>query len=114
LINNSLGEQRLKLFWNEGAKCKISYWHRCIAIFNPQQQSVTGNDLVLLSNVHSLPEIEASFHDDRMKNIFQYYAVGPEEMGNELHIYAKELLAEGEIKEAWQVLLTVWTGILGD
>jgi hypothetical protein len=57
--------------------------------------------------VHSLPEADASFHDDRMKNIFQYYAMNPDEMENELHLYAKELLAEGKTKEAWQVLLSV-------
>lgn len=70
---------------------------------------LTGNDLELLSNVHSVPDVDVSFHDDRMKNIFQYYAVNPEEMENELHIYARELLAEGKIKEAWQVLLTLNT-----
>jgi flavin reductase (DIM6/NTAB) family NADH-FMN oxidoreductase RutF len=68
---------------------------------------LTGNDLGQLGNVHSMPEVDASFYDDRLKNIFQYYSVNPEEMEKELHIYAKELIDSGKVKEAWQVLLTV-------
>lgn len=67
----------------------------------------TGNNLGQLGNVQSLPKADASFHDERLKNIFQYYSMNPEEMEKELHIYAKELLDIGKIKEAWQVLLSV-------
>jgi hypothetical protein len=31
--------------------------------------------------------------------------MNPDEMEKELHLYAKKLLAEGKVKEAWQVLL---------
>jgi flavin reductase (DIM6/NTAB) family NADH-FMN oxidoreductase RutF len=66
---------------------------------------LSGNNLGLLGNVHELPVINAAFHDDRLKNIFQYYSINPEEMEKELHLYAKELLDLGNVTAAWQVLL---------
>ena len=68
---------------------------------------LSGNDLGQLANVHEMPVIDPSFHDDRLRNIFQYYSVSPDEMEKELHVYAKELLGNGEIKAAWQVLLAL-------
>ena len=66
---------------------------------------LTGNNLGQLANVHEMPVIEPSFNDTHLKNIIQYYSVNPEEMEKELHAYAKRLLDEGKVKEAWQVLL---------
>ncbi len=66
---------------------------------------LSGNDLGQLGNVHELPVIDAAFHDDHLKNIIQYYSVSPEEMEKELHTYAKQLLTEHKVMEAWQVLL---------
>jgi hypothetical protein len=68
---------------------------------------LSGNDLGQLANVHEMPVVDPAFHDDRLKNIFQYYAVNPEEMEKELQRYAKELLLEGKVTEAWQVLLAL-------
>jgi flavin reductase (DIM6/NTAB) family NADH-FMN oxidoreductase RutF len=67
---------------------------------------LTGNDLGQLANVHDMPVIDPGFEDDTLKNIFQYYAVDPEEMEKELHTYARKLLSEGKLEEAWQVLLS--------
>ena len=50
--------------------------------------------------------IDAAFEDDKLKNIFQYYSLAPDEMEKELHIYAKELLDASKVQEAWQVLLS--------
>jgi flavin reductase (DIM6/NTAB) family NADH-FMN oxidoreductase RutF len=66
---------------------------------------LTGNNLAQLANVNELPVIEPSFDDNHLKNIIQYYSVNPDEMEKELHTYAKKLLDEGKLKEAWQVLL---------
>jgi flavin reductase (DIM6/NTAB) family NADH-FMN oxidoreductase RutF len=66
---------------------------------------LTGNNLAQLGNVHDFPELNASFEDERLKNIVQYYSVNPVEMEKELHIYAKELLDKGKANDAWQVLL---------
>ncbi len=66
---------------------------------------LTGNNLGQLANVHEMPVVEPSFEDDKLKNIFQYYSVSPAEMEKEIHLYAKELLDSGKVKEAWQVLL---------
>ncbi|WP_026768350.1 flavin reductase family protein [Asinibacterium sp. OR53] len=66
---------------------------------------LTGNHLGMLANVHTLPEIDPVFTDDRLKEIVQYYAVNPQEMEKELHRYAGELLNAGNVTAAWQVLL---------
>ena len=66
---------------------------------------LTGSDLGQLANVHEMPVIEPSFDDTHLKNIIQYYSIDPDEMEKELHTYAKKLLDEGKVKEAWQVLL---------
>ncbi len=68
---------------------------------------LTGNNLGQLANVSETPFVDPAFEDDKLKNIFQYYATDPEEMENELHLYAKELLDKGKVKEAWQVLLAL-------
>jgi len=72
-----------------------------------QSRILTGNHLGTLANVHEQPVVDPSFDDPRLKDIFQYYAVNPEEMEKELHRYAAELLDAGRVNEAWQVLLAL-------
>lgn len=66
---------------------------------------LSGNHLGMLGNVSEMPTIEASFEDDRLKNIIQYYSINPDDMEKELHQYAASLLNENKVMEAWQVLL---------
>ncbi len=66
---------------------------------------LTGNNLGQLANVHEMPFVDPAFYDDRLKNIIQYFSINPDEMDKELHSYAKELLDEGKVYEAWQILL---------
>ena len=66
---------------------------------------LSGNDLGQLANVQELPVIDASFDDDHLKQIIQYYNLNPDEMEKELHLYAKKLLHGEKVREAWQVLL---------
>ena len=54
-----------------------------------------------------MPVIDPAFEDDHAKQIVQYYNLNPDDMEKELHLYAKKLLAEGKINQAWQVLLVV-------
>jgi len=68
---------------------------------------LSGNNLGQLGNVHEMPVIDASFEDDHLKQIVQYYSVSPDEMEREVHTYAKKLLEEGKVEQAWQVLLSV-------
>lgn len=70
-------------------------------------KTLTGNHLGMLANVHAFPDIDPSFEDTQLKNIFQYFSTNPEEMEKELHVYAKKLLDEGKVAEAWQVLLSL-------
>ncbi|MCU0388141.1 MAG: flavin reductase family protein [Chitinophagaceae bacterium] len=66
---------------------------------------LSGNDLGMLANVHDMPSIDPAFNDSRLKEIVQYFSINPGEMENELHLYAKSLLQEDRVKDAWQVLL---------
>ncbi|MBS0026139.1 flavin reductase family protein [Chitinophaga sp. 22321] len=88
-------------------KCGIGVDALPLAIRN--SNILTGNNLGQLGNVHEVPFVDATFHDDHLKNIIQYYSVTPEEMDKELHHYAKKLLDSGKIAEAWQVLLTAFS-----
>ena len=67
---------------------------------------LSGNNLGKLANVHEMPAIDPSFDDAHLKNIVQYYSVNPEEMEKEIQLYAKKLLDQNKINEAWQVLLS--------
>ena len=67
---------------------------------------LTGNHLGQLANVHDLPVIDATFNDDHLKQIIQYYSINPGEMEREIHCYAAKLLQDGKVYEAWQVLLS--------
>jgi hypothetical protein len=60
----------------------------------------------LLANVEEIPVVNPAFEDDKLKNIFQYYSLIPDEMDLEVHRYASELLQQQKIDEAWQVLLS--------
>ncbi len=66
---------------------------------------LSGNNLGQLANVSRLPIVDTSFFDNKAKNIVQYYSINPEEMEQELHRYAKELLDNNETEKAWQILL---------
>lgn len=66
---------------------------------------LTGNNLGQLANVHDYPVVDATFEDEKMKNIIQYFSLNTDDMEKELHKYAKKLLDQGMVKEAWQVLL---------
>lgn len=66
---------------------------------------LTGNNLGQLANVHEYPVVDPTFEDEKLKNIIQYFSINPDEMDQELHRYAKELLDAGKVNEAWQVLL---------
>jgi flavin reductase (DIM6/NTAB) family NADH-FMN oxidoreductase RutF len=68
---------------------------------------LSGNDLGQLANVHEFPMIDPAFHDDVLKNIIQYYCINPDDMEKELQLYAKQLLDQGKVNEAWQVLLAM-------
>ncbi len=68
---------------------------------------LTGNNLGQLANVNEMPLIDPAFDDARLKDIIQYFSINPDEMEKELHRYAKKLLDEGKVSEAWQVLLVV-------
>ncbi|MFM8806457.1 MAG: hypothetical protein ACKOD1_03770 [Sphingomonadales bacterium] len=65
----------------------------------------SGNDLGQLANFTRIPDVDPTFEDAHLKQIIQYFSINPEEMENELHLYAKERLRQGEAAAAWQILL---------
>lgn len=66
---------------------------------------LTGNNLGQLANMQEIPPIDPSYEDDHLKQIVQYYNLNPEDMEKELHLHARNLLDQGKISDAWQVLL---------
>ena len=66
---------------------------------------LTGNNLAQLAHVKEIPFVDASFEDEQLKNIIQYYSINPDEMEKKLHLYAKQLLDQNKVHESWQVLL---------
>lgn len=66
---------------------------------------LTGNHLGQLANLHEAPIIDPSFDDTHLRQIIQYYSINPDDMEKELHTYARTLLENGKVHEAWQVLL---------
>jgi len=66
---------------------------------------LSGNDLGQLAQVPAIPPVDIAWDDDRLSTIFQYYSRDPEELEKELHRYAADLLREGRVMQAWQVLL---------
>ncbi|MDP4264726.1 MAG: flavin reductase family protein [Bacteroidota bacterium] len=66
---------------------------------------LSGNNLGQLANVNEIPVVDPSFDDRHLKEIIQYYSINPDEMERELQEYAKKLLDEGKVKDAWQILL---------
>jgi len=68
---------------------------------------LSGNHLGILANIAEIPMVDASFEDEKLTSIFQYYSVNPDEMEQELHRYAAVLLGQRKVSEAWQVLLSL-------
>lgn len=68
---------------------------------------LSGNNLAMLANVQQQPGVDPAFSDERVKNIFQYFSLTPDDLEAEIHVYAKELLDAAEVNKAWQVLMAV-------
>ena len=66
---------------------------------------LSGNHLGQLANVHDVPVIDPAFENEQLKQIVLYYNLDPKEMETETHRLAASLLDEGNVNEAWQVLL---------
>ena len=64
---------------------------------------LTGNHLAQLANVSVLPQADENFKDERLEAL-QHYLKG-NKIADRIHTYAKELIDEGKILQAWQVLL---------
>jgi Flavin reductase like domain len=67
---------------------------------------LTGNDLGMLGNSTSIPIVSIETVDDRLTSILKQFTHDEEEKIDALHLYAKELLAAGNVGHAWQVLLS--------
>lgn len=66
---------------------------------------LTGNNLGLLGNTTSIPVVSNMLYDDRLNHILSEYSNNNGARLHALHHYAKELLDDGAIEKAWQVLL---------
>lgn len=66
---------------------------------------LTGNNLGLLGNSTTIPVVDTVLYDDRLTHILRDNSNDEHTLANALHQYAKELLDEGDVNKAWQVLL---------
>ncbi len=66
---------------------------------------LTGNHLGQLANLTAIPEIDPAYQHPQLRHIVQYFSLSPDDMENELHKLAAKLLDEGEVLQAWQILL---------
>lgn len=64
---------------------------------------LTGNHLGQLANVHEMPSTDPLFYDGRLDAFNSYFK--EETKIERIHTYVKELLDEGKIHHAWQILL---------
>ena len=95
------------LFQVEKPNIRLGIGMDALPVSIRESRILSGNHLGQLANLHELPAVDPAFHDLRLQQIFQYYAINPEEMERELHRYAVELLDAGKVQEAWQVLLAL-------
>lgn len=70
-----------------------------------QSNILSGNDLGMLANMSELPINSMPPQDERLNDILKTHNGHPELLVQNLHQYAKELLKNHRIEEAWQVLL---------
>lgn len=69
-----------------------------------RSEVLTDNHRAQLANVCVMPVKEIGFKDERLEAIMQYFK--PENnLLKRTHLYAKELIEDGKIEHAWQVLL---------
>lgn len=66
---------------------------------------LTGNNLGLLGNSTAIPVVDTVLYDDRLTHILRDNSNDESTLTTALHLYAKELLDEGDVHKAWQVLL---------
>ncbi len=66
---------------------------------------LTGNHLAQLANVERIPEEEEQFTNMAMTFIIKQYQKNTAKTNHELHKLAAELLNNGLVNDAWQVLL---------
>jgi flavin reductase (DIM6/NTAB) family NADH-FMN oxidoreductase RutF len=66
---------------------------------------LSGNHLGQLANVHDMAVVDPNFENDTLKQIVQYFSLDPQEMETEIHKLAAILLNDGNVTDAWQVLL---------
>lgn len=66
---------------------------------------LTGNHLAQLANVEVVPALDNTFNNVALIFILKEYHKNPLKMKQELHLLATELLNNGRVEDAWQVLL---------
>jgi len=67
---------------------------------------LSGNNLGVLGNSTAIPVVSEVLYDDRLTQIIREYDGDDHGKIHALHLYAKELLEDGQVDKAWQVLLS--------
>lgn len=69
---------------------------------------LSGNNLGQLGNVEALPskeEVEEFRSNETIQQILKKYSEDKDQLQQQLHLIAKDLLSKGDIKNAWKTLL---------
>jgi hypothetical protein len=69
---------------------------------------LTGNNLGQLGNIEKIPnkeEVNQYLERNAISDLFKDYKHDRNQLENQLHILAKNLLAENKVMDAWKVLL---------
>ncbi len=64
---------------------------------------LTGNDLGILGNFETIPTIDSSLLGTGYQHLISHYQ--NDDLKQQLHLLAHELIEKGNVAEAWQVLL---------
>jgi hypothetical protein len=68
-----------------------------------QSDHLTGNHLAKLASLAALSQIDSRFRDERLEALLRYMT--GDRLSEKLHEYARELMEQEKIHDAWQVLL---------
>jgi len=72
--------------------------------------ALTGNHLAQLASVSQMPVRNSEFKDERLDAILHYFKP-QNNLQYRIHSYAKELIDDGRVDDAWQVLLSTSTSV---
>ena len=92
------------LFRVEKPNTQLGIGFDALPEFVKNSDVLTGNHLARLANVSALPAKNNAYKDERLDAIL-HYLKSENNRQNRIHMYVRDLIDDGHIDQAWQVLL---------